>query len=106
MRVRVLGSGAGGGVPQWNCRCSVCQTARTNPRLVRPRLHASLAIQAEPSSPWVLRNATPDIHRQIEQFPALLPEHSLRGSGIGAVIVTGADLDQVLGLLLLREGES
>lgn len=105
MRLRVLGSGAGGGVPQWNCRCSYCQAARAQPRIVRPRLHAALAVSAD-SRQWVLCNAGPDIQRQIEQFGELLPQHGIRGTGIAAIVLSGADLDQVLGLLLVREGDA
>lgn len=103
MRLRVLGSGAGGGVPQWNCRCELCRSARTDPGLVRPRTHASIAISTD-GERWLVCNAGPDIHRQIEAFPPLLPQTGVRGTGIAAIALTGADLDQVLGLLLLREG--
>jgi pyrroloquinoline quinone biosynthesis protein B len=102
MYIRVLGSAAGGGVPQWNCRCRVCELARTRPDLVHPRLHASLAVSAD-GDQWVVCNAGPDIQRQINQFDALLPQQVARGTRISAIILTGADLDQVLGLLQLRE---
>ena len=104
MRLRVLGSGAGGGVPQWNCRCDLCRLARTDPGRIRPRSHASIAISAD-GERWLVCNAGPDIHRQIEAFPPLLPREGARGTGIAAIALTGADLDQVLGLLLLREGD-
>lgn len=103
MRVRVLGSAAGGGVPQWNCRCSLCETARSAPQVVRARSHASIALSGD-GERWVVCNAGPDIQRQIERFPALLPHDTTRGTSISAIALTGADLDQVLGLLLLREG--
>jgi len=103
MRLRVLGSGAGGGVPQWNCRCDLCQLARVGSGLVRHRTHASVAISAD-GARWLVCNAGPDIHAQIEAFPPLLPQVGARGTGIAAIALTGADLDQVLGLLLLREG--
>jgi pyrroloquinoline quinone biosynthesis protein B len=105
MRLRVLGAAAGGGVPQWNCRCVLCRYAREAPTRVQPRLHAALAVSADEER-WVLCNATPDIQRQIEAFPPLLPREGRRGTSIAAIALSGADLDQVLGLLLLREGEA
>ena len=104
MRLRVLGSGAGGGVPQWNCRCALCSQARSGSGAVRGRLHASIAVSADEQR-WVICNAGPDIQHQIEAFPALLPREGVRGTSIAAVVLSGADLDQVLGLLLLREGD-
>lgn len=103
MYIRVLGSAAGGGVPQWNCRCVVCSLARSNPALVHPRLHASLAVSASRDR-WVLCNAGPDVQQQINRFRPLLPETTVRGTRIRAILLNGADLDEVLGLLQLREG--
>jgi pyrroloquinoline quinone biosynthesis protein B len=55
---------------------------------------------------WFLLNASPDIRAQIENFPPLRPAGSTaRNSPIEAVLLTNADLDHTLGLLLLREGE-
>ncbi|MDB5058591.1 MAG: pyrroloquinoline quinone biosynthesis protein PqqB [Chloroflexi bacterium] len=105
MRIRVLGSGAGGGVPQWNCRCAYCERVRTAPSEVRPRTHTSIAVSAD-GDRWLICNASPDIHHQIEAFPELLPHDGVRGTSIGAIALTGADLDQILGLLLLREDKS
>ncbi len=102
MYIRVLGSAAGGGVPQWNCRCRVCTLARTQPKLVRPRLHASLGVSAD-GDRWVLCNAGPDVQQQINRFNPLLPQQAIRGTGISAVVLNGADLDEVLGLFQLRE---
>jgi len=104
MRIKLLGTAAGGGVPQWNCNCSVCAEARRVGGRVQPRTQSSVAISAD-GSRWFLLNASPDIRRQILDFPALGPEHrSPRGSGIEAVLLTNADIDHSLGLLLLREG--
>lgn len=102
MYIHVLGSAAGGGVPQWNCRCRVCALARTQPELVRPRLHASLGVSVD-GERWVLCNAGPDIQRQINGFAPLLPQRNTRGTGIRAIVLNGADLDEVLGLFQLRE---
>jgi len=104
MHIHLLGTAAGGGVPQWNCYCAVCREARSGGR-VRPRTQSSVAISADGKS-WFLLNASPDIRVQIENFPALHPANrGARNSPIEAVLATNADLDHTLGLLLLREGE-
>ena len=100
MRIRVLGSAAGGGFPQWNCDCLCCRAVRDGSRPARPRTQSSVAVSAD-GDRWVLLNASPDIHRQIESFPALRP--SARAVPITSVLLTDAELDHTLGLLLLRE---
>jgi pyrroloquinoline quinone biosynthesis protein B len=104
MQIRVLGSGAGGGVPQWNCGCPNCQAARrgeSGVATVRPRTQDSIAASASPGA-WVLCNASPDIRRQIEDFPELHPK-AARHSPIAAIVLTNGDLDHVVGLFTLRE---
>jgi len=104
MRIRLLGTAAGGGVPQWNCNCLICREARVSTGRVRPRTQSSVAISADDQH-WFLLNASPDIRAQIEAFPPLQPPGQLiRGSPIQAVLLTNADLDHTLGLFLLREG--
>jgi pyrroloquinoline quinone biosynthesis protein B len=98
----VLGSAAGGGFPQWNCRCPVCQLAWSGDGRVRFRTQASLAVSGDGES-WVLINASPDLPQQLRQTKALHPRGALRGSPIRAVVLTGAEIDQVTGLLSLRE---
>jgi len=100
----VLGSAAGGGYPQWNCRCPTCLLAWSGDPRVQPRTQASLAVSADGES-WVLVNASPDLPQQIRQCKALHPRHDTRGSPIKAVVLTGAEIDQVAGLLSLRERE-
>ena len=100
----VLGSAAGGGFPQWNCRCPTCRLAWAGDVRVRPRTQASLAVTAD-SENWVLINASPDLPQQLRQSKALHPRAGTRGSPIKAVILTGAEIDQVTGLLSLRERE-
>jgi pyrroloquinoline quinone biosynthesis protein B len=102
MRLRVLGSAAGGGLPQWNCACPVCAEARLGTGRVRPRTQDGLALEAAPGV-WFLINASPDVHRQIQACPDLEPR-SGRGSPIHGVILTNGDLDHTLGLFSLREG--
>ena len=100
----VLGSAEGGGFPQWNCRCPVCQLAWAGDRRVRPRTQASLAVSAN-GEDWVLINASPDLPEQLRRSTALHPRGGTRGSPIKAVVLTGAEIDQVAGLLSLRERE-
>jgi pyrroloquinoline quinone biosynthesis protein B len=98
----VLGAAAGGGFPQWNCRCSVCQLAWAGDTRVKPRTQASLAVSAD-GEHWILLNASPDLRAQIQATPALQPRGGPRGSPITAVVLTGAEVDQTAGLLTLRE---
>ena len=100
MRVRVLGSAAGGGFPQWNCRCETCEAARAGVR-ARPRTQSSLAIRGG-EGPWFLVNASPDARQQLE---ALKPEQvdGVRMPPIAGVLLTDAEIDHTAGLLLMRE---
>ncbi len=103
----VLGAAAGGGFPQWNCRCQVCRLAWAGDARVRPRTQASLAVTADGDS-WVLVNASHDLPTQLRHSKALhpsAPQARTRGSPIKAVLLTGAEIDQVTGLLSLRERE-
>jgi pyrroloquinoline quinone biosynthesis protein B len=98
----VLGAAAGGGFPQWNCRCPVCRLAWAGDTRVRPRTQASLAASAD-GERWIVLNASPDLRAQVQATPALQPRTGLRDSPIAAVILTGAEVDQTAGLLALRE---
>jgi pyrroloquinoline quinone biosynthesis protein B len=98
----VLGAAGGGGYPQWNCRCPVCQLAWAGDMRAKPRTQASLAVSAD-GEQWVLLNATPDLRAQLLATPALRPRTGLRSSPIAAIVLTGAEVDQVAGLLTLRE---
>ena len=99
----VLGSAAGGAYPQWNCRCPVCQLAWDGDPRVKRRTQTGLAVTAGDGR-WTLINAAPDLPAQIRAAPALHPQRGLRGSPIDAVMLTGAEIDQIAGLLSLREG--
>src|SRR6266852_5596724 len=101
----VLGSAAGGGFPQWNCRCPTCLLAWAGDARVRPRTQASLAVTGDGEN-WLLINASPDLPQQLRQSKALHPRSGTRGSPIKAVVLTGAEIDQVAGLLSLREREA
>ncbi len=98
----VLGSAAGGAFPQWNCRCPICQLAWAGDPRVCARTQASLAISGD-GRQWTLLNASPDLGAQLRATKPLHPCAGLRGSPIGAVVLTGGEIDQVTGLLSLRE---
>jgi pyrroloquinoline quinone biosynthesis protein B len=102
MRVVLLGAAAGGGLPQWNCACQNCTEARAGE--IRSSTQSSLAFSAE-GVHWFLVNASPDLPRQIECSDFLRPQAgSGRHSPIEGVLLTNADLDHILGLVLMREG--
>jgi len=103
MKVLVLGSGAGGGCPQWNCNCAMCAAARNGTRLIRPRTQSSIAVSPD-GKRWVLLNASPDIGQQLRMQPILHPKQGLRDTPIKAVILMDAQIDHATGLLSLREG--
>jgi pyrroloquinoline quinone biosynthesis protein B len=99
----VLGAAAGGGFPQWNCRCPVCTKAWDGDALARTQ--CSVAVSGD-GQRWILLNASPDLRTQIRATPALHPRGAPRGSPIVAVAVTGGEIDQIVGLLDLREGQA
>ncbi|MBV1707631.1 MAG: pyrroloquinoline quinone biosynthesis protein PqqB [Hyphomicrobiales bacterium] len=105
MLIRVLGSAAGGGFPQWNCRCPVCTLAWNNDPRVSPRTQSSLAISAD-GHHWLLLNASPDLRQQISAHSILHPVSGRRGSPIYGIWLTNGDIDHVAGLLSLREQQS
>src|SRR5262245_50683757 len=107
MQIRILGSAAGGGVPQWNCRCSNCEAARSpGASDVRPRTQSSVAVSADGCRWWLL-NVSPDVRQQILAFPSLGPrEDERRGQSIAGCVLTDAELDHTAGLLFLREGST
>jgi pyrroloquinoline quinone biosynthesis protein B len=102
MQVRVLGSAAGGGFPQWNCACPNCAAVRAGRFAGRPRLQTQVAV-CERGDSWFLLGASPDLRQQIELSAELQPNGNARSSPITGVVLASADMDHVLGLLLLRE---
>lgn len=102
MRVKILGSAAGGGFPQWNCACRNCGDLRAGTFHGKARTQAQLAVSADTSS-WFLLGASPDLRAQIEGTPELHPREGVRQSPIAGAVLANADIDHVLGLLLLRE---
>ena len=101
----VLGAAAGGGFPQWNCRCPVCRLAWDGDSRVRRSTQASLAVTVDGQN-YILLNASPDLREQIAATPSLQPHAGLRDSPIVGVVLTGAEIDQTAGLLALRERHS
>src|SRR5208282_784089 len=102
MRVKALGSAAGGGFPQWNCNCSNCSRLRGGVFKGRARTQTQLAVSPA-NAKWFLVNASPDLRQQILTDPELAPATGTRSTPISAIILTSADVDCVLGLLHLRE---
>jgi pyrroloquinoline quinone biosynthesis protein B len=103
LNIRVLGSAAGGGCPQWNCACRNCRGARDGSVRIEPRTQECVAVSADGEA-WFLLNASPEVRAQIESFPPLHPRR-LRESPIQGVLLTNGDLDHTLGLLCLRESQ-
>lgn len=104
MIVRLLGTAASGGFPQWNCTCAGCRLSRRQPERAKPRTQSSIAISAD-NEHWFLINASPDFRAQIDSTRELQPRpNAVRSSPIEGVLLTSADIQNVLGLLQLREG--
>jgi pyrroloquinoline quinone biosynthesis protein B len=102
VHVRILGSAAGGGFPQWNCHCEICAAARIGERAT-PRTQSSLAIRGA-DGPWFLINASPDARQQLETIAVADPDS--RAGPVAGVLLTDAEIDHTAGLLLLRESAS
>jgi pyrroloquinoline quinone biosynthesis protein B len=102
MRIRVLGSAAGGGFPQWNCNCRHCESLRAGTFAGKSRTQTQVAISNDDRT-WFLLNTSPDLRAQIEATPALHPRNAGRDSPICGVLLTSGDIDQIAGLLSLRE---
>ena len=102
MQIKILGSAAGGGFPQWNCACSNCWAVRAGTFQGKARSQAQVVVSGDGKS-WFLLGASPDLRWQIEATPELHPRNGIRLSPIAGAVLASADLDHVLGLLLLRE---
>jgi pyrroloquinoline quinone biosynthesis protein B len=105
MQIRVLGSAAGGGFPQWNCNCPNCSGVRQGSINAQMRTQSSIIV-GNGSPDWALINASPDVLTQIKQTPVLQPARQMRDSGIAAVVLMDAQVDHVTGLMMLRERNS
>jgi len=103
VRIRVLGSAAGGGFPQWNCNCPNCNGVRKGTLKARPRTQSSIAVSSN-NSDWVLFNASPDLLTQFRAFPELQPARQIRDTAVKSIVLMDAQVDHTTGLLMLREG--
>jgi pyrroloquinoline quinone biosynthesis protein B len=105
MKLKVLGSSAGGGFPQWNCNCRNCDGVRRGTLNAKRRTQSSIIVGAN-GVDWLLVNASPDLLAQIAAHPELQPARRPRDSGIAAVVTMDAQIDHVTGLLMLRERDT
>ncbi len=103
MKVRVLGSAAGGGFPQWNCNCRNCSGVRNGTLRSRRRTQSSLIVSGPDERHWALVNASPDILAQIRAQPVLQPARAPRDTAIRAIVLVDGQIDHTAGLLMLRE---
>ncbi len=104
MKIRVLGAGAGGGFPQWNCNCHNCQRIWRNEMNGVKRTQSSIAVSTN-NKDWLLFNTSPDILAQIQAFPAIQPKNGVRDTGIKAIMLIDSQIDHSTGMLMLREGK-
>lgn len=104
MILRILGSGAGGGFPQWNCNCRNCGRFRRGEIKARARTQSSITVSDDGRN-WVLFNASPDLRAQIESFPAFQPARAVRDISIVGIILIDSQIDHTTGLLMMREGQ-
>ncbi len=102
MRIHILGAGAGGGFPQWNCNCRNCDGLRKGTIRATARTQSSIVATGDDEN-WVLFNASPDVLQQLQQFPALQPARALRDTAIRAIVLIDAQIDHTTGLYMLRE---
>jgi len=105
VKIRVLGSCAGGGLPQWNCGSTNAVRARAGAPALAPRSQASLAVSAD-GVRWSILGASPDLRYQLAAFPGLHPRPGTRDVPLDTIVLANAEIDHVLGLLVLREALS
>lgn len=103
MRIRVLGSAAGGGFPQWNCNCRNCSGVRNGTVRAAPRTQSSIAVAGTDAAGWALVNASPDILTQLRVHSDLQPARAPRDTGIAGIVLVDAQIDHTAGLFMLRE---
>jgi len=102
VKIRVLGSAAGGGFPQWNCNCPNCAGLRRGTLNARPRTQSSIVVSGDGDS-WALVNASPDILAQLAAQPQLQPARGVRDTALAGVVLVDGQIDHTTGLLMLRE---
>ena len=105
MRIRVLGSAAGGGFPQWNCNCPNCDGVRKGTINAKRRTQSSIAVSSNDVD-WLLFNTSPDILTQFQQFPESQPARSIRDTAFKSIVLLDAQIDHTTGLFMLRESKT
>jgi pyrroloquinoline quinone biosynthesis protein B len=103
VKIRVLGSAAGGGFPQWNCNCRNCAGARGGSPHLRARTQSSIAVAGNTPGAWVLVNVSPDILTQVQASPMLQPARAVRDTAITGIVLVDGQIDHTTGLFMLRE---
>jgi pyrroloquinoline quinone biosynthesis protein B len=103
MKLRVLGSAAGGGFPQWNCNCRNCAGLRAGTLRARARTQSSIAVRGADPARWALVNASPDLLAQLRASPDLQPARAARDTAIAGVVLVDGQVDHTTGLYMLRE---
>jgi len=103
VRIRVLGSAAGGGFPQWNCNCRNCSGVRDGTLRTHARTQSSIAVCGSDSPRWALVNASPDVLAQLQANPALHSARAARDSALAGIVLVDGQVDHTVGLLMLRE---
>ena len=103
MKIRVLGSAAGGGFPQWNCNCPNCAGYRSGTLRAQARTQSSIAVAGRDPASWALVNASPDIRAQLQANPVLQPNRATRDSALAAILLVDGQVDHTTGLYMLRE---
>jgi len=103
VKIRILGSAAGGGFPQWNCNCPNCRGFRAGTLRAQARSQSSIAVRGRDPTRWILVNASPDIRAQLQAYPDLQPNRGLRDSALSAVVLVDGQVDHTTGLYMLRE---
>jgi pyrroloquinoline quinone biosynthesis protein B len=101
LKIRVLGSAAGGGFPQWNCNCPNCKAYRAGTLQGRARTQSSIAVAG--GADWALVNASPDVLAQLQSNPDLQPARAVRDTAISAIVLVDGQVDHTTGLYMLRE---
>jgi pyrroloquinoline quinone biosynthesis protein B len=103
VKIRVLGSAAGGGFPQWNCNCRNCSGVRQGTLRASPRMQSSIAVCGQAAAAWALVNASPDILTQLRANPDLQPARAPRDTALAAIVLVDGQIDHTTGLFMLRE---
>jgi pyrroloquinoline quinone biosynthesis protein B len=103
VKIRVLGSAAGGGFPQWNCNCRNCSGVRAGTLRALRRTQSSIAVRGREPAAWVLVNASPDILGQLAAHPDLQPARAARDTALAAIVLVDGQIDHTTGLFMLRE---